>query len=145
MVKILHTRTWKKEKAVTLVETIVSLSIILIVSIAAVSVSIYSANAFRLSNVKRFFNHEINTIAEMYVTYNDADKFYQAVGVHTGKAVINNGAYVDTIYYLNNSMSYLDDSNGSNFYISLAFDGNTLNLSSYSNSGTELAKRSVTR
>ena len=142
MEKVLFFRHWKKEKAVTLIETVVALSLITIVSVAAVSVAIYSANSFRIASVKRFFNHELDSISEIYVAYDNESDFRKAFQLHTGKEI---SGYTNTIYYLDNSLSYLDDSQGSSFYISLSFEGTKLDMGSYSNSGTTLAQRSVTK
>lgn len=142
MEKVLHHGSWKKEKAVTLVETVVALSIITIVSIAAVSISIYSANSFRLASVKKFFNHEISSISEIYSAYNNEADFATAFELHTGKAI---SGYTDTTYYLDSSLNYVDSYEGSSFYLRLSFEGTTLSLSANSNSGTALASRSVTK
>ena len=142
MEKVLHHGSWKKEKAVTLVETVVALSIITIVSIAAVSISIYSANSFRIASVKKFFNHEISSISEIYSAYDNEADFADAFELHTGRSI---GGYTDTTYYLNSSLNYIDGSEGSSFYLRLTFEGATLSLSANSNSGTELVNRSVTR
>ena len=143
MGKILQLRAWQKEKGLTLVETVVSLSIILIITIAAVSISIYSTNSLRIASVKRFFNHEIDSICEMYVTYDNESDFSNAFLLYTGKTI---SGYTNTVFYLNSSLNYLDTSEGSDFYISLSFEGATkLDISSFSNTGTALANRSVTR
>ena len=85
MGQILHFGNWKKqEKALTLVETVVSLSIILIVSIVTVSISVFSVNSFRISNTKRFFDHEIKNIVELYLTYNE-EQFKTAFNKYTNQ------------------------------------------------------------
>ena len=79
----------------------------------------------------------------MYVTYDNESDFSNAFSLYTGKTI---SGYTNTVFYLNSSLNYLDTSEGSDFYISLSFEGTTeLDISSFSNSGTALANRSVTR
>ena len=143
MEKVLQFRTRKKEKGLTLVETVVSLSVILIVSIASVSVSVYSLNAFRLSNTKRFFEHEIKNIVELYLNYyspTDSTKFITAFEKYTGQEMSD---CVDRTYYFNSRYQFIDTEEGSNFYLQLDFEDSALNASAFSNTGTKLASRSV--
>ncbi len=142
MGQILHFGNWKKqEKALTLVETVVSLSIILIVSIVTVSISVFSVNSFRISNTKRFFDHEIKNIVELYLTYNE-EQFKTTFNKYTNQTITG---YVDTTYYLNSVLEYIPSSEGSNFYINLDFETDSLTISAYSNTGTQLSSRSATR
>lgn len=144
MGQILHIRNWKKQKkALTLVETVVSLSIILIVSITTVSISIYSVNSFRIANTKRFFDHEIKNIVELYLSYNE-EQFVSAFNKYTKQSI---SGYTDTTYYLDSTLQYIESNEGSNFYISLDFEneGMSLDVSAYSNSGTKLSSRSVAK
>ena len=144
MGQILHFGNWKKqEKALTLVETVVSLSIILTVSITVVSISIYSVNSFRISNVKRFFDHEIKNVSELYLTY-DETQFISAFNKYTKQTITG---FDDTTYYLNSSLEYIPTSEGSNFYLSLDFEdsGNSLTITATSTTGTQLATRSMTK
>ena len=131
MGQILHIRNWKKQKkALTLVETVVSLSIILIVSITTVSISIYSVNSFRIANTKRFFDHEIKNIVELYLSYNE-EQFVSAFNKYTKQSI---SGYTDTTYYLDSTLQYIESNEGSNFYISLDFEneGMSLDVSAYS-------------
>ena len=142
MGQILHFGNWKKqEKALTLVETVVSLSIILIVSIVTISISVFSVNSFRISNTKRFFDHEIKNIVELYLTYNE-EQFKTAFNKYTNQTITG---YVDRTYYLNSVLEYIPSSEGSNFYINLDFETDSLTISAYSNTGTQLSSRSATR
>ena len=142
MEKVFHNGNWKKqEKGLTLAETVVSLSIILIVSIAAVSISVFSVNAFRVSNTKRFFEHEIKNIVSLYLEYDEAN-FITAFNKYTDKTI---SGYVDTTYYFDSSLNYIDGEEGSNFYLVLDFDTNTLDAKAFSNTGTLLVSRSATK
>ena len=144
MGQILHIRNWKEKKALTLVETVVSLSVILIVSIATVSISVYSVNSFRIANTKRFFDHEIKNIVELYLSYNSED-FKTAFNEYTKQTLINYDT--DPKYYLNSSLEYIDGEEGSNFYILLDFENGGLELtaSAFSNTGTKLSSRSAAK
>ena len=146
MEKVFHFGAWKKsQKALTLVETVVSLTIIIIVAITTVSISVYSVNAFRVGNTKRFFEHEIKNIVELYQSYNE-EQFVLAFSKYTNQTITG---YNDSTYYFNSSLEYIESEEGSNFYLFLDFgnDGvnGTLDAKAFSNTGTLLASRSVTR
>ena len=78
----------RKEKGLTLVETIIALAIITTVSLATVSIVVYSSNALRNTAVKAFFNHETDTLSNIYLSYHDdADSYGKAMKQYSGAEV----------------------------------------------------------
>ena len=135
-----HGNRWKKEKGLTLIETVIALAIIITVSVAVVSITIYSTNALITTNVKAFFSNEVNNIASLYLSYDDTD-YIQAVNVTTGATISKTN---DDIIYYNSTYAFSDDTDY-NYYISFNYDEDTLTLTAYQNSGDLIITRSVTR
>ena len=69
----------RKKEGLTLVETVIALSIVVTVSLATVSIAVYSTNSLRSSANKGFFNHEIATFSDLYLSYEGAS-FSEATG-----------------------------------------------------------------
>lgn len=135
-----HGNRWKKEKGLTLIETVIALSIITIVSLAVVSIIVYSSNALNDSRVKSFFSRETDSIASFYLSYN-SPTYLDAVESLTGNTIT--GANTDKVYYkadytYSNSSDY-------NYYISFNYDGDTLTLTSYEANSKVILRRSVTK
>ena len=143
MGKILNHGNWKKEKGLTLAEVVVALAIVVIISVAAVSVSISTSKSFAKLGVKRFFQREVDNIAQLYLSYSNED-FSSAVEVLTDvdPEVDENG---DWTYYLNGKYEYLDDKTNYQYKIFLDFDENALTVSSYQADNTLIRDRSVTK
>lgn len=148
MGKILLDGNWrKKEKGITLIEILVSLSIIILVSVAAVSIATYSATMFNTINVKRFFQREIDNIAELYLSYEGVD-FSTAFKELTGKTITvrtDDGGFADSTYYINSSFQYVESVDEYAYKINLTFSGATLDIASTKSDNSPIRSRSVKR
>lgn len=133
----------KKEKGITLVETIVSLSIISIISLATVTLAIYSTNSLRLSRERNFFIRETYNFANLYLSY-DEEKFIDAINWTTNLSEAK--TYHNFSVYYDVNHLYTDETHEA-FYVSLEFtdENKTLNLSAYSIEGKILHTRSVSK
>ena len=144
MGKILINGNWrKKEKGITLIEILVALSIIILVSVAAVSIATYSATMFNTINVKRFFQREIDNIAELYLSYEGED-FSTAFYKLTGKTISNYNNSTST-YYVNSSFQYVESVDEYAYKINLTFSGATLDIASVKSDNSPIRSRSVQR
>lgn len=144
MGKILINGNWrKKEKGITLIEILVALSIIILVSVAAVSIATYSATMFNTINVKRFFQREIDNIAELYLSYEGED-FSTAFYKLTGKTISNYNNSTST-YYVNSSFQYVESVDEYAYKINLTFSGATLDIASVKSDNSPIRSRSVKR
>lgn len=142
MGKILLNGNWrKKEKGITLIEILVALSIIILVSVAAVSIATYSATMFNTINVKRFFQREIDNIAELYLSYEEVD-FSTAFNKLTGKTI---SGYTDSTYFINSSFQYVESVDEYAYKINLTFSGATLDIASMKSDNSPIRSRSVKR
>lgn len=142
---LIHGNRWKKEKGLTLVETIVALSVFLIVSLSTVSIAVYSANSFKLVDIKYFFTKEIDTISNLYLSYSESD-FSLAFKQYTSQDI---EGYTDTTYYLNNKYEYVSSSSYA-YRLTLTFTINeqslhVLNIKSYKSSGSGIYERTVSK
>jgi len=102
-----HGNRWKKEKGLTLVEMVVSLAIIVIVSVAAISIAVYSSNTQKRVAISRYFTVLIDNSLRLYETYSDTD-FEDAFEALTGQAIYYN---TNRTYYLNLDYQYVEESN----------------------------------
>ena len=143
MVKIFHHGNWKKEKGVTVLEVVISLSIITIVSVAAVSIAISTSNSFNTISVKRFFQREIDNIAEIYLSYESED-FKTGFKDLTGKDITGS---LDTTYsyYLDSTFNYIEDSSSYSYKLVLDFESTSLSISAYKQDDSLLRSRSVSK
>lgn len=135
---------WKKEKGLTLAEVIISLGLIIIISLAGVSVAIFSTTSLANINVKRFFQHEVDNIAEMYLSY-DASDFSTAFNDLTGKSI---AGYYNTTLYVDNTLEYVTSSEEYRYKITLRFSDEKLTVSSFKVNGSsqsEITSRSVAK
>lgn len=138
---LLNGNRWKKEKGITLIEIIVSLAIIVIISVAAVSIAAYSSTLFNSMNVKRFFQREIDNIAELYLSYEKED-FSSAFNKLTGKTI---SGYTNSTYYVSPNFEYVESTDNYSYKINLTFDEPTLIISSLKSDDSVIRTRSVTR
>ena len=143
MGKILyHGNRWKKEKGLTLTETVVSLAIIVIVAVAATSIAVFSSNSFKKSNLKQYFVQEIDSICNLYLSYESED-FSKAINNSLGITI---SGFTDSIYYLNSNYEYLENENGHSYYLEFDFDTDiSLTLSAYKKGGSLITSRSVNK
>ncbi len=73
MGQILQHEHRAKKEGVTLVETVIAIAIVVIVSVAASSVAVYSSNLIHNSSVKRYFQNEVNSVSKLYLEYSGSD------------------------------------------------------------------------
>ena len=105
MAKVLLNGNRKKEKGLTLIETVISLAVIVIVSITAVSVSVYTNNIQKSVEIERYFTVLVDQSLSLYQEYSDSN-FERAFNVLT-KQTITYGN--DHTYYLNLDFSYCEE------------------------------------
>ena len=142
MGKILLHGNWKKQKALTLVETVVSLSIIVLVSAAVTSIAVYSSNIFHQLDVKNVLKMEIDNIATIYLSYDESD-FYPALNTYTGLSD-EHTTYYNSNLYINSELAYVEEANKV-YTVSLNFSNKTLTLDAYDTANELITSRSVTR
>ena len=140
MESIINKRNWKKEKGLTLIETVIALSITTIISVAVVSLSIYASNALYLQRAKDFFIRETSNIASIYVNY-DEESYKVAIKDLLNKDV--DGYENMTIYY-NESFDYATESDYA-YYLNVNYSTESLDLISYNAKNSAIYSRSVAR
>lgn len=133
----------RKEKGITLVEAVISLSIITIISAAVVTLTVTSASSVKNTRDKNFFMNETANFASFYLTY-DEENFVNAINETTNVEESTN-YHNFTIYYSSNK-DYSNQSDKS-FYINLVFSNsnNTLTLSCYDYNDSLLYERRVSK
>ena len=131
----------KKEKGLTLVEVVISLSVIVIVSIAMVSIAIYSSNAQRKISVGRFFRQHIDNSLNLYQSYSDTDFETAFNSVNNQSITFGN----DVTFYLNDSFEYVGDTSNAEYQIAYDFETNSLKVSASYYGGDLIAERSTTK
>ena len=136
---LIHGHRTKKE-GMTLVEAIVAIAIVVIVSGASASLAYYSSNMVRNQSVKRFFNHEIDSIGKLYLTYGETH-FPKAMNDYCG---VSQG-YSDTTYYYNDAFERTGTESSHAYRLVLDFDTDSLTLSSYYQDGGSIYGRSLTK
>ena len=143
MVQVLHHGNRKTKKALTLLETVIGLSVLVIVSLAAVSLAVYSTTSFQTAKIKRFFRHEVNALAEYFISYDDASDFAKAVSDYNGKTVTRG---TDTVFYYTGAFELTDDVEHGAYKLVLDFTGETeLTITAAHRDDAEILKRSAAR
>ena len=142
MEKVLLTKHRSKKEGVTLIETLVAIAVVVIVSAAAASVAIYSSNAIRNAAVKRFFQNEIDTIAGLYLTYENAE-FSNAMNDFCGVLqTTDDGNYY---YYYTGSFEMEATEENHAYKLQLTFNYPELVLISTYSDGGAIYSREVSR
>lgn len=77
-----HGNRRRQKEGLTLLETVISLAIIVLVSIGTATLVISSSNYLSSSREKRFFEHELDSISLMYRDKTDAEEFEQDVHLY---------------------------------------------------------------
>ena len=144
MGKILVNGNWKKEKGMTLVEVIVSLSIILIVSAAAVSVAIFTSNSLGGAQAKRFFKNEIENIAKLYLEY-DETSFTSNFETYLGQPLQTINEHPNQTFYYSTSREIQNNDENYGYKLCLEFSTNKLSLSSFDNNEKAIFAKEVTK
>lgn len=135
-----HGNRRKKEKGLTLIETIVALGIIVLISTAVSSIIILSSNALYDTREKSHFVRETSSFASFYLTY-DETHFATAVNHVTGLSL---EGYDDTTIYYASDYSYSDNTDYK-YTLLLDFDENTLTMTVNHQNGEQLYTRSVSK
>ena len=142
MGKVLFHGNRKKEKGITLVETIIAIGVIVIVSLATVSIAVYSSTVLSNTRVKEFFARETNTLADFYLTYNE-ENFPKAVSAYTGRTITG---YTDTTFYYDGAFRVSTEANKS-FYLVLDFEtsAETLSMNVFKANGSKILSKEVAK
>ena len=130
----------RKEKGLTLVEVVIALGIVVTVSLATVSIVVYSSSSLQSSARKSFFQHEIDTFADLYLSY-DGENYQNAMRTYTGETV---STETDHTFYYDAAYRYSEASTAA-YYTVLDFEGNNLHLSAYKIDGTTILKKDITK
>lgn len=142
MESILKHGNRKKEKGLTLIETVIALGVISIVSVSAFSIAVFSTNQISTSRIKNFFNNETKNFADLYLAY-DKETFLSSINDLTG---YNFTDYENGKIYYNLSLEYIPENNSSfAYYVDLSFDGYVLNIKACNNKNVSYIERSVTK
>jgi len=130
----------RKKKGLTLVETIIALSIISLVSLATVSIIVYSSNALRNTSIKAFFNHEVNSFSSIYIAYHeDGGAYSKAMKQYTG-ADVTLGE--DHTFYYDGSFNVCE-APARMYSLLLDFEPNQLIITASNNQGGTILSREV--
>ena len=142
MGKVLFHGNRKKEKGITLVETIIAIGVIVIVSLATVSIAVYSSTVLSNTRVKEFFARETNTLADFYLTY-DEGKFATAVKAYTGRTITG---YTDSTFYYDGAFR-VSDKEKKSFYLVLDFgtSAETLSMNVFKANGSKILSKEVAK
>ena len=140
----------QKEKGITLLETIIALGIIVIVSLAAVTINVSASSAMNNNRIKSFFVREMNTIAKLYSTYwteteNAHKNFRDAIEDYTGRTLTVTDGQVDNAEFYYSNTFETSSSSEKSFYLVLDFktESNVLKMTSYRADDSELFKKEV--
>ena len=146
MGKVLFHGNRKKEKGITLVETIIAIGVIVIVSLATVSIAVYSSTILSNTRVKEFFARETNTLADFYLTYDTEEKFATAVRAYTGRTEEEFTGYTNSTFYYDGAFRISTEGNKS-FYLVLDFETNpgTLSMNAFKANGSKVLSKEVAK
>lgn len=100
---------------------VVALAIIVIVSVAAISIAVYSSNTQKRVAMSRYFTVLIDNSLRLYETYSDTD-FEDAFEALTGQTIYYN---TNRTYYLNLDYQYVEESDAA-YNIRYVFKSNGL-------------------
>ena len=114
----------KKEKGLTLAEMVVSLAIIVIISVAAISVAVYSTNQQKRIAMTRYFTVLVDNSLRLYESYSGSD-FNTAFKAYTGQD-IDYGT--NKTFYFSLDYKYVDEPN-SVYNVRYSFKANGLVVS----------------
>ena len=148
MGKVLFHGNRKKEKGITLVETIIAIGVIVIVSLATVSIAVYSSTILSNTRVKEFFARETNTLADFYLTYDTREKFATAVKAYTGCTIT--GSTNSTFYY-DGAFRIISAEANKSFYLVLDFETSaetgvvTLSMNAFKANGSKILSKEVVK
>lgn len=109
------------------------------------SISVFSSTTFNYLNVKRFFQREIDNIADIYLSY-DSEHFQKAFNDLTGKTISDYmGSAKLKFYYLDSSFNYVDVESTYKIKIECSDDGNSMTISSFKSDDSLINSRSVSK
>ena len=138
MESIFQHGNWKKEKGLTLIEVVIALTITVIISVAVVSVSIYSSNALYKQRAEDFFIYETSNIATIYYEYDEVD-YVKAINHLTGLEV---SGHDDMTIYYKEDFTY-SNSSDYHYYLNVKFNTESLTFDSYNSKDVKIYSRSV--
>jgi len=140
LVKILNNGNWKKEKGLTVVETIVSLTVITIISIAAFSLSIYAFNTRKKIPINRYFSNLEEQSLKLYQSYEGTD-FENAFNLLTGQSITYE---TDKTFYINKNYEYVTEESAS-YVLRYDFEPNSLSICAETTDAELIAERSTSK
>lgn len=142
MGQILYHGNRKKEKGLSLIEVVISLAVIVIVSIAMVSIAIYSSNAQQKVNEGRFFRQHIDNSLHLYQQYSESD-FNNAFYMVNNETIEYN---VDKTFYFNDEYEFTSSSSAK-YDVTYVFNSetNTLAISARYYGGDVIVERSTSK
>ena len=140
MGKILHVRNWKKEKGISLVELVISLTIIVIISIAGVSIAVYSSNSFKNNELKRHFVSELTSLSILYI---NSANYVSAVNSFYGDSVLSDE--IDTDVYFDANYKVIHSTSDFVYRLYFDFETDKLTLSSYTQSDKLIYSKEVSK
>ena len=145
MGKILHVRNWKKEKGISLVELVISLTIIVIISIAGVSIAVYSSNSFKNNELKRHFVSELTSLSILYINSTNfvSTNFVGAVNSFYGDSVLSDE--IDTDVYFDVNYKVIHSTSEFAYRLYFDFETDKLTLSSYTQSDKLIYSKEVSK
>ena len=141
MGKIINHGNWKKEKGITLIETVVSLTIVIIISLACFSLVIFAANSRKKASVNRFFSNLTHQCLKLYTTYTDGSEFEDGFSILTNQTIEYG---VDTTFYLNETYHYVT-SESYKYSIIFDFEDDSLKITSLYSNGDKILVRSAAK
>ena len=140
MGKILHVRNWKKEKGISLVELVISLTIIVIISIAGVSIAVYSSNSFKNNELKRHFVSEFTSLSILYI---NSANYVSAVNSFYGDSVLSDE--IDTDVYFDANYKVIHSTSEFAYRLYFDFETDKLTLSSYTQSDKLIYSKEISK
>ena len=141
MVKDSYHGNRKKEKGLTVVETVVSLTVITIISVGALSLAVFAANSRRRADVSRYFSNLADQSLKLYQTYEGND-FNDAFLLLTGQSI---SYETDGTYYLSSDYRYVGSSSDYDYTVTYDFEEDSLKVTASYKDGDVIVERSTSR
>jgi len=130
----------KKEKGLTIIEAVVALGIIVILSISAISVAVYTNNIQKRVAMTRYFTVLIDNSISLYLAYEGED-FQLAFNKLTNQSLTYN---VDHTFYFDKDLNFTNEAS-SLYSAKYDFSANSLSIKALYDDGDVIYERSVTK
>ena len=140
MVQVFHHGNRKKEKGLTIVETVVSLTVITIVSIGALSLAIFASNSRKKTVISRYFSNLADQSLKLYQAYSGS-QFKTAFHELTNQEITYN---LDVTYRLNQAYEFVSSDDYS-YTVTYDFEANSLKVTANYKDGSLIVERSTSR